>query len=127
MIDVTHGLSRFDVMLVLQFLAGAGLFFGHGLPKLRDFSKTLVYFRKNGYGAFGAVWTAAVEGVCSVLLALAVFPRVMAALVGVTMLVAMSHNWKDRKPFEGWENAYLYFIAAVIIVLAGVSPWGITP
>lgn len=112
-------------LLVLQILTGASLFFGHGLPKLKDTSGTLKWFKKQGYGHLGGVVAIAVEGFASLLLILGIFPRIMAGLIAITMLGAMVHHWKGRESFkDGWESAFLYFIASVVVLIGGVSPLG---
>lgn len=113
-------------MIVLQFLVGSSLFLGHGLAKVKDVAGTLAWFRKQGFGTLGGIWAVLTEGVASVLLALGLFPRVMAALILFTMLGAMLFHWRSKDPFkDGWEVSYLYFVAMIAIILGGHSLWGL--
>ena len=113
-------------LLVLQILTGASLFLGHGLGKLKDTSNTLKWFRKEGYGTFGGLVVILAEGIGSLLLILGILPRLSAALIAAVMLGAMVHHWKQKDSFQGgWEAAFLYFIAAVVVIGGGVSPRGL--
>ena len=113
-------------IIVLQVLAGAAMFFGNGLGKIKNFSGTVQWFQSIGFGKAGAVWAVLTEGVAAVLLMLGIFPRIMAGLIAVTMLGAIFFHLKNKDSFKkGWEEAFLYFIIMAFIAVMGVSPWGL--
>ncbi len=113
-------------IITLQVFAGAAMFFGNGLGKLRSAKKTLAWFESVGMGKPAGVWALLTEGGAALLLLIGVFPRIMAGLIAVTMLGAMLFHFKNKDSFKGgWEEAFLYFILMTFIAVVGISPWGL--
>lgn len=110
-----------DAIVVLQVLTGLGLL-AHGIPKLTNLKGTMQFTASQGFTQAAGLYAALVESVGAFLLIIGVFPRVMAALIALNMLGAMTSHWKNKDDFDGgWEPAYLYFSAAIVIVLAGAG------
>lgn len=110
-----------NAIIVLQVLTGLGMLF-HGIPKLLDLRGTMKWARKNGFGSVGGVIAAFGESIGALLLILGIFPRIMAGILALLMLGAMMYHWKNREGFkDGWEAAYLYFMACLVIILGGTG------
>lgn len=112
---------EYIAIIVLQVLTGVGLL-AHGIPKLLDLRSTMSWYARQGYGAIAGVFSTLAETVAAFMLIVGLFPRIAAAFIGVNMIGAMFHHWKQRDEFQhGWEPAYLYLVACIVIVLAGVG------
>ncbi len=113
-------------ILILQFFVGAAIFLGHGFPKLKGFSGTVQWFKSIGFGTAGAIWSSGTEGIASVLLALGIFPRIMAVLIGITMIGVLGFHIRRKDSFtKAWEVPYLFLVSMVVIALSGASLWGL--
>ena len=110
-------------IILLQIFTGVGLL-AHGIPKMRDLPGTLAWFKKHGYGEVLGMMVTLVETFGSAFLILGIIPRIMAVKIGIVMFGAMMHHWRYKEGFRGgWEEAYLYFIACVVIVASGGVGW----
>lgn len=113
-------------LLILRVCTAGMMFFGHGLPKILDFSARSAAF-PDPLGLGNAVSMALAifgEAVCSVLIALGLFTRLAATPFLITMLTAafLVHS---ADPWAKKEFALLYAVPALTLMFTGAGAFSI--
>ena len=126
MLKATRPLSIDFSLLLLRLLAGLGMAFGHGLPKLQSFSSKADGFH-NAFGlpselSLGLAIFA--EFFCALLVSIGLFSRLALVPLIITMAVAVFDvHWTDG--FGKMEKALLYLIAYLAIFFGGAGKFSV--
>jgi putative oxidoreductase len=113
-------------LLILRVSTAGMMFFGHGLPKILDFSARSAAFPDplglgNNVSLALAIFG---EAVCSILIALGLFTRLAATPFLITMLTAafLVHS---ADPWAKKEFALLYAAPALTLIFTGAGAFSI--
>jgi len=121
-------------LLVLRVTAGLMMAFGHGWGKIENYITLKEHWPVPGFLPFlsspaSLIATIVCEFGCGLLLALGLFTRWAAFLLGFTMVVAAFDVNGDNPWFLGpgvaaaKEPALLYLLPAVVVILAGAGAY----
>ncbi len=113
-------------LALLRVFAGLSLMLVHGSGKIPVSEGFVEHIASLGFPMpIFFAWAAALsEYVGALLLALGLFTRPAALMVGATMFVAAFVNHGDD-PFAVAEKAYLYFAIALLFAILGSGKYGI--
>ncbi len=118
--DVSVGL------FALRVLAGIGIL-THGIPKLRDLQGTQAWMRSIGFPPVAGIVAAVVETVGGILLILGVATQWVALVLLLNMLGAIFHHLQQKQTFKQMEDAYLYAVMFLVLLVAGGGRWELLP
>ena len=107
-------------LLVMRLLTGGMLIYGHGWPKLMNWSERMTTFADPiGLGSIVGFWLVVlVEVPCSVLVMLGWLTRFACLLpIGFFLVAAFIQHWAD--PFGRKELPLLYLACYVCLLFAG--------
>lgn len=109
-------------LLVIRLWAGFGMFYIHGLDKLKNFSERVEQMGQGGIPNYLAYCAIAAESLGAVFFAVGFATRWAAAALATTMSVAFfkAHKAVLTGPGNG-ETAFIYlgFFAAILLAGAG--------
>ncbi|HTW87039.1 MAG TPA: DoxX family protein [Candidatus Binataceae bacterium] len=123
----TLTLSRVPVsidagLLILRVWIGFSLFLKHGLEKLTRYSQMAAYFPDPIHigSHAGLIFALVCDAICSILIILGFATRLAALLIVINLAVAFAlvHRFGMFGPHNG-ELAFLYFGAALVLVITG--------
>lgn len=107
-------------LLILRLAIGLGLFFGHGLGKVLNYSERAGRFPDPlGLGGEASlVLMVLAEVLCGLAVAAGIFTRLAAVppILGMLVAIAFVHR---GDPFGDWELALLYLAGYAAIALIG--------